>query len=95
MLEPPISENLIEQSMVRKGYLVQKDAGSSEELAELAWVHDLLVDACAVIDGSAERRRLKSKWEAKRQDWIDEGLVSDEEMIQVLTRKSEGNRKQG
>ena len=95
MLAPPISENLTEQSMVRKGYLVQKDAGSSEELADLAWVHDLLVDACAVIEGSAERRRLKSKWEAKRRDWIDEGFVSDEEMIQVLSRKSEGNRKRG
>ena len=95
MLEPPISENLTEQSMVRKSYLVQKDAVSSEELAELAWVHDLLVDACAVIEGSAERRRLKSKWEVKRQDWIDEGFVNDDATTQVLTCNSEDKRKRG
>lgn len=63
--------------VVRKGYLAKAQDVSEREKRELKWVHDLLVDAVKVVEGSSEKRKLIGKWEGMRKQWIEEGLTEE------------------
>lgn len=66
------------RTIMRKGYLVRKADPSPEQMEDLAWIHDLLVDACAVVEGIGESRKMVRKWERSRRDWGKFELLQDE-----------------
>ncbi|KAK5076422.1 hypothetical protein LTR64_006098 [Lithohypha guttulata] len=66
------------RTIMRKGYLARRADLSPEQMEDLAWIHDLLVDACAVVEGTGESRKIVRKWERSRRDWGKFELLQDE-----------------
>lgn len=64
MIEPP-------EETKRKGFAVRPENVTDEEMRDLEWIIDLMIDALSVIQNKGEKKRILRKWVAEKAKWAE------------------------
>lgn len=65
MVEPP-------EETTKKGYAATRDDLIPEQLKDIGWVHDLMIDAISVIEAKEGKKKAMNKWTAEQARWAEQ-----------------------
>ncbi|KAK5937441.1 hypothetical protein PMZ80_010448 [Knufia obscura] len=60
------------EETTRRGYAVRSADISDEQLRDIEWISDLMIDALTVIEDKGEKMKKMKKWAAEQAKWAEE-----------------------